>query len=239
MPSHLFQLGNSVARYHDGSEVARAVLEHSRLGADICDKVFQGIAHECKQLTKKKERSFILRHGRPQDLRSFTVQKFEEELSAVAPTLMKVLVTAASSERQIHQERKKPKRGKDIGILTAAAILLKCRDKDMSALHHLIGLLLHHEGCTKQALRQLSGMKICTFHTSVLRKMDEICAIYDQELLEWKNAIEVHASFVPVLTSGAVSGLPVDYQIVGDNLDLQIAPPLVYSEVPETNCALV
>eukprot|EP00118_Oscarella_pearsei_P022311 m.255200 g.255200 ORF g.255200 m.255200 type:complete len:434 (+) comp40393_c0_seq14:1813-3114(+) len=57
-------------------------------------------------------------------------------------------------------------------------------------------------------------MGISTSHTTVLRKMDEICATYDQQLLSWKSAVQ--DSLVPTF----------DYQLVGDNLDLEISPHL-------------
>ena len=140
---------------------------------------------------------------------------------------MKVLAVTATSERERLQQKRLSEQKIDIRVLLAATILLKARDKDMTACHHLIGLFLHHEGCTKQAFRQLSSLGISTSHTTVLKKMDEVCSTFDQKLLLWKAAINDHyAATAVTLTSQGTCGPTVDFQIVGDNIDFEIHPTL-------------
>eukprot|EP00118_Oscarella_pearsei_P022310 m.255201 g.255201 ORF g.255201 m.255201 type:complete len:195 (+) comp40393_c0_seq14:1214-1798(+) len=148
LPSHLFSVGDAVARYGDGSTLIQAVMKHPYLNVKIREAVAHAIAEECRELAKKSPPISLLR---PSDLQSFSVRKAQLEFSDVAPMLMSILVTAASSQREIRRKRDVSKRGKEIGVTYAASVLMKCRDKDMSAFHHVVGLYLHHQACSKQA----------------------------------------------------------------------------------------
>ena len=102
---------------------------------------------------------------------------------------------------------------------TAAAILLKEHHPKMSALHYIISLSLHREGATRATYARLSSIGLCMTDKSVIRKMDEMCCQFDQEVKEWQFSVEQYmAGLSPVLAD--------DFQIIGDNLDLEITPHL-------------
>ena len=134
---------------------------------------------------------------------------------------MRILEVAATSERELKRGRSTPKRGKATAILTAAAVLLHFRDNKLSAFHHLLSLFLYHEGGTKQTFRQLSKLGICMSHTTVLRKIEEVRSSFDQKLTSWKHQVE---TFIAQKSSASEQGPPIDYQIVGDNIDFEIRP---------------
>ena len=224
LPEHLFSVGEALGRYKDGNELIEAIFDHDVLKDKAIGKVEQAVSNECTAVCKKTEEISVFRKSGVPQLLTFSINDAFSELCEKASVFMRILAVAASSERELRRQRQFAKRGKTAAILSSAATLLKCRDKDMAAFHHLLALYLYQEGASKQAFRQLSGLGLTTSHTTVLRKIEEARRCFNDELISWKNQLEAY------LANPISSGSPVDYQIVVDNLDLEITPHLATTQ---------
>lgn len=78
----------------------------------------------------------------------------------------------------------------------------------MSAVHHLIGLILFHGNLSKtvsciqlstivnymsvikpQGIVRLNHLQVCVSHQSIMSKMDEIAAGYEERVQHWKECL--------------------------------------------------
>ena len=86
----------------------------------------------------------ILRHSSLQNLLDFSWQSLIDEWRKEAPLLLSFLLTVVGPPR--HRNKLKAKRVEDRypAVCTGGAVLLKERNKDLAALHQLIGIYLFH-----------------------------------------------------------------------------------------------
>ena len=112
----------------------------------LIDKVMAQLTEECKHLCSKNLNS-ILRKCSPQQL--LDLGDLMTEWQREAPLLHRFLVTAASSTSAPTTTQAPP-------ICLAGSILLRTRNIHMSALQHIVGLLLFHGNATKQVCAQVA-----------------------------------------------------------------------------------
>ena len=101
---------------------------------------------QCRALCQKKAFCSILRGLQPSELTAFSFEHLVDEWRLIAPLLLQFLTTVASVSRSadcIIPRNVLP------GLCTAGAVLLRLRNVHMSALHHLIGLILFHGNSSK------------------------------------------------------------------------------------------
>lgn len=138
LPHHLQSLGISLSKPVSTSyytTIGRAAFKAKKLQKAIVNQTFLQLEKECRKLVKQKKS--VLRSTSVKELMAFKWTKLIEEWQAQAPTLYKCLKTIVNNAFNSKLASKlKPFIG------TAGAILLKGRNKRMSAVQHLIGLCL-------------------------------------------------------------------------------------------------
>ena len=106
---------------------------------DIAMKdIMNCLQQQCSALCKKKETHSIWRALQPKELMSFSFHQLISEWKLIAPLLYQFLVAAANATDS-----------DVVSIGSAGAILLRQRNIHMSALHHIIGLVLFHGNASK------------------------------------------------------------------------------------------
>ena len=218
LPQWLSWLGETLTRHLENEvseEIAAAAMSTSKIQTALLQRLSETIAGECKQLCTFSAASMLQKTSSEQ-LLSFNIYRLTNEFKSQMPSLMTVLIAAAASTRERGQKIKTDARHEKIATCLAA-ILLRERSDRMLALHYVIGFALHSGGATSHTFERLSSLGQCITDKSVLRKLDEQCQHFDQEVLQWKESVEnymMDKTFV----------LQTDFQLIGDNLDLQVAP---------------
>ena len=220
LPSQLFWLAVSLTRYETtggDEEVAAAVVATGNIKSTINERLCESIQKECDFLCTSA--NSMLMKTSPSDLLQFDVKRLNDELKQYAPTLISILQAAVSRHRDDTIPIYKTDQHRQNVASCAAAILLKERHPKMSALHYITSLSLHHGGATRSTFDRLGTIGMCMTDRSVIYKMDEMCAQFDSQVKEWKLSIErFMGGLLPTLTS--------DFQIICDNIDLEITPHL-------------
>ncbi len=108
--------------------------------------LFQELYQQCTTLCQKKAFRSILRGLKPSELVSFSFDQLAKEWSCTAPLLFQFLTTVANvplSKSNTVPPESLP------SICAAGAVLLRQRNQHMSALHHIVGLILFHGNASK------------------------------------------------------------------------------------------
>ena len=182
------------------------------------------VSGECDKMCSEAPACSVLKKSDTESLKSFEFSAVEEELRNNAPFLLTCLKSACAKQPQVHGSQIVP-REVHPGVISAAAVLLKTRSERMSAFQYEIGLCLKHGGATSKTITRLSQTRLSVTEKSVSRKLDEISKSFDNTLLSWKREIEGY--LFCKATAGEIDfKLTTDYQIIGDNIDLEIRPHL-------------
>ena len=141
LPPNLRRIGLSLL---NRTSLVNAVLADSILKEELLAAIVNELMRECDDLCGKKKVS-ILRKSKADDLLQFSWEKLQSEWKEEAPTLYRIL-TAVATPRLAAElgEDKLP------SVCVAGSILLRSRNLHMSALQHLIGLILFHGNVRKQ-----------------------------------------------------------------------------------------
>ncbi len=111
--------------------------------------VLKRLRDECEQLCSRSRKG-MLRKSSPDDLQSFNWVSIASELKQEAPLLFAVLTAAGAPPRPRNVSKGATEESRYPAICTAAAVLLKERCDFMSALQHLLGIILFHGNASKQ-----------------------------------------------------------------------------------------
>ena len=130
----------------DARILASAVLDVSEVKEELLKHFLCLITEECMELCKKGPSKF--RTIPVNQFVDFQWKDFVTELEEKSPILLKVL-TAVVTRADRRCERT-PKTNKHPGIITAAAILLKQRNREMCGIPSLVSLLMYAGHCEKQ-----------------------------------------------------------------------------------------
>ena len=137
LPKDLHRLGKALARGSSLKAVADAVMECPGLKKAVEDRVCSDVTKECKNLCSKRNPS-LLRTASKDNILHFSWHAVGEELKGRAPLFHRLLLASADPKATI--QGNDPERNP--GICTAAAILLKNRDKAMSWVPYVISTIL-------------------------------------------------------------------------------------------------
>lgn len=141
LPDSIKEIGKTLLCRGD---IVEAVLKCADLKEKLIDKVMDQLGQECTHLCSMKLKS-LLRKCAPKQLLDFSLEGLMLEWQREAPLLHRILVTAASSTSAQSTDQIPP-------ICMAGSILLRARNIHMSALQHVVGILLFHGNATKQVL---------------------------------------------------------------------------------------
>ena len=91
------------------------------------------------------------------------------------------------------------------------------RGQKTTAFQYIIGLILYRGGATAQTFERLSSLGLTVTRRTVLRKLDEQCEEFDKQVVQWKESVEQYLR-------GRTPEVQDNFQLVGDNLDLEVKP---------------
>ena len=128
----------------DTFQVLHLMAQRKDIFEAATDVVLQHLDSECQQLCKVVGFQSVLRRHSRNDIMKFSWQAIVAEWKEHAPIFLAFLnvivgkVRARNVMKGVSEESRHP------SICTAGAVLLKERNKDMSLIHHIIGILLSH-----------------------------------------------------------------------------------------------
>lgn len=134
LPANLHSLGIALSKSKTSSAVALAAFKCKGLRQAMVNRSCLELDKECRKLVRKKKS--LLKCTSLEELKAFKWSKLMKEWRKEAPTLYKVLGAIASHFSKRNMQSLRPVIG------SAGAMLLKARNKQMSAVQHLVGLSL-------------------------------------------------------------------------------------------------
>ena len=137
----LHEVGKALLNHKD---MVSAVLNSKDLYSDTVNRIMVDLIKECVHLCEKKRFSSILRQISSKNLQDFQWSNLLDEWKKEAPLLYRILITVATPSLSTclpidHFP----------AVCVSGAILLRSRNIHMSAIHHLIGLVLFHGNLSK------------------------------------------------------------------------------------------
>ena len=135
LPPNLRRIGLSLL---NRTSIVNAVLADSVLKEELLAAVVNELMRECDHLCGKKKVSTLRKS------KAFSWEKLQSEWKEEAPTLYQILTAVATPRLAAEfSEDKLP------SVCVTGSILLRSRNLHMSALQHLIGLILFHGNVRK------------------------------------------------------------------------------------------
>lgn len=143
--------------------VAHAVMKCTDTSSLVISLVLEKLMVECEILCSSSSQS-TLRMTSPENLQAFDWSAIADELKQKAPLLFAVLMAVGAPPRPRNIRKGVTEESRYPGVCTAAAILLKERCDNMSALQHLVGIILFHGNASKQVIsKTICFSKTCHF----------------------------------------------------------------------------
>ena len=130
----MHRLGKALARGSNYKALSDAAMESPNLKEAIENRICSDISKECKRLCSVSNPSF-LRGMTKESMGNFSWQAIGTELQSKAPIFMRCILAAADPSSN-PTKRFDPVRHP--GVYTAAAVLLKKRDKGMSLVPYVL-----------------------------------------------------------------------------------------------------
>lgn len=118
-------------------------MSNKELEQSIVKQVALKVAKEIRKLCKSQN---ILKQVKPSNLKTFSMAKILKEWRSYCPTFHTILHGAAVPP-SYSEKRKEECR---VPMLMAGSILFRCWNKRMSALQHVIGIILHESQAKKK-----------------------------------------------------------------------------------------
>lgn len=119
-------------------------------------------------------------------LLSFELLKVLEEWKAKAPLFLKIITSAITSNPVLQDKHK-------INLAFAGSALLRSRNQKMSAISHIVGLLLDYGGANDETIQRLCCLGVSVSSDAVYLKKKEISKLHDQQiadtLTEYKSTL--------------------------------------------------
>lgn len=134
--------------------------------SEVKDELFKYfltlINRECTELCQKGTR---FRSIPVDQIANFRWDDFIEEMESKSPLLLRTLTTVAT--RVDHRYQHTPKTAKYPGIVTAAAVLLKQRNREMCGIPSIVSLMMYAGHCEKQVNIYHSCIQIGNQHSHI------------------------------------------------------------------------
>lgn len=148
--------------------------------------------------------------------------------------LYKCLRAVCVNKRSVSRQVKKVQRA-GIGVVTAASVLLNCRNKFMCAHQTLTALTLKRSACGKRAFKRLNARFLSISYFAIIRKQIKFGQNHDQKVKEWAQTVKDDVKTLKDLDrktgdrdrteyEKVMHNRHPGYRLVGDNVDLLIKP---------------
>ena len=145
---------------------------------ELNDLISSTISNECSSLCGIGEsESSVLQNVDAQQLLSFDFNHVHKEWKSKSPLFNKVVESAVSSKPVLQHNQM-------INMVVAGSTLLRSRNQKMSAISHIVGLLLDYGGANDETIHRMNHLGICVSPDSVYLKKKEISKLHDQQVEE-------------------------------------------------------
>lgn len=171
----------------------------------ICSRVTKEISQLCQTIPE----ATMLRKSSKDDLQEFSWKRFEAELKQKAPTFLNFLEAAVKNPKHDTNKRKTTQSVKP-AMLSAGAKLISTYSQDMTALKKIFSIILKKGGLKKTAFNRLARLNDCLTYQATFDMLDKFGENFDEELLDWKETVEVFGEGT--------------YVIASDNVDWEVSP---------------
>ena len=129
--------------------IAKAVMAMANVQQAVFDIILNKINNECNKLCEKASTSYFRKIPLDKTV-DFKWKNLIDELESKAPLLFKILSTIAS--RNDCRNKNKVGVAHYPGICTAAAVILKERNREMCGIQSILSLLMYVCHCEKQVI---------------------------------------------------------------------------------------
>lgn len=170
--------------------IAKIFLQTSDLKSSIIQAFTEMVNKEIADLCMKDNLSSIRSKGMGKDsLKSFSFDKFEQELQEVTPTFFAILKAAGQNQRE---ERNKLRKGRavQVGILTAAAKVIFIRCRDMNVVQQITTLMMKKGGLKKSGFKRLGKTFDCMNYKFANDLLDVFSSRFESTIQTWKEEVE-------------------------------------------------
>ena len=161
----------------------------------------------------------------------FPLQKWDYSAQEVAlqneaPTISKIVHAIGVNRKQANRNKlKKPDYVRN-GLMTAAGVLLQCRNRNMNTHGMLTGLTLKRGGASIQTYKRLASRQLSVCYKTVLMQQTELGKDHDKPVRDWCKQLGDEAqSEAELLKEGrkdANQERHPGFVLVGDNVDLRV-----------------
>ena len=137
------------------SSLAKAVFGHHELKRKLTEKVVESVGEECA-LICRRSKSPLFRRFPADKAEGFSFSDCITELERMCPTLFRLLTSVVTANDARNAEKRVKFRKKSAhhfpSVCTAAAILLKERNREMCGIQTHIALVLYHSNVKKKVV---------------------------------------------------------------------------------------
>ena len=123
----------------------------------------------------------------PHQLKSFSYDKQEEELSDKMPTFYRFVRAAAIKPKNVLRNKRKTSSAVLPQILTGVGILLHTRNRHLNAHQMLTSVVMKRGGANKMSFRRLSSRGLCLPYGTTLKHLNRLSENYDISIQNWKK----------------------------------------------------
>lgn len=134
-------------------------MDSPNLRKAIEERVCTDVSKECKRLCSKNNPSF-LRGATKEKVLDFSWHAVGHEIKEKAPMLHQILLAAGDTNANKNKSDDLTTAERNLGICTAASILLKNRDKGMSLVPYVLSCVLKLGGTSKMVSFSYDAMYI-------------------------------------------------------------------------------
>ena len=148
LPQDLHRLGKALARGSGYKSIADAVMDSAELRKAVEDRLCSDVNIECKRLCSKGNPT-LLRTATKDSVLNFSWRAIGQEIREKSPLFYRLLL-ASADPKSLSKSSDPETTERYPGICTAAAVLLKNRDKGMSLVPYVISTILKVGRTSKQ-----------------------------------------------------------------------------------------
>ena len=130
--------------------IAKAVMEADEVREAIISKFLWTLNQECSKLCRKSDTPSLFRRIPVEAMKEFEWTRMSSELQSNAPLLYRLLYSIVA--RSDHRNVVKVGKAHFPGLCSAAAVLLKERNREMCGLQSMISLIMYSTHCEKQVI---------------------------------------------------------------------------------------
>ena len=147
-----------------------------KLSKTVVEEVASTVKQECEVLSRDKFSQFVA--DSPDKLKQWSFQSQYQELKTRCPAFFSVMESASGTKCC------------NPGLLTAASVLLNCRNVRVNGNAKMVSLILKKGAAKKSVFSRLNKMHLCTSYPTALELHYRLGEGFDRPVQEWKNNLQ-------------------------------------------------